>query len=163
MAKAEELNSYISTLQTIMANPRMRNAAKFVVTCPRGHPMGRVYVVKSKAVFVSLTRLDGTNRGGEAASRGRHPSKQWDRLAARETEQAVEYFDFIYDHDFPTVPAQCVCSNQFISRQWLLDRLGEGNHGAVWRGWKWYVESAGGTFHAGSLREIEAELRAARP
>jgi hypothetical protein len=130
----DELDGYVAILKTLMANPKSRNAARFVVTCPRGHPMGRVYVVKGKTVFVSVTRFDGTNIGGNAASMRRHPSfGETETRAAALTEQAVEYFDFLNDGQNRHLPlrAQCECRFRQIPRQWLLDRLAEGRHGAV--------------------------------
>jgi hypothetical protein len=142
--RLEQMRTAAAALDRVLENPRTRNVAKFVVRCPRGHPMGRVYVVKDEVLFVSSIRFgDGTNIAEGVRGAARHPSNTLDHPTARVVEQAVEYVDFVLVlHESVPLRAQCECRYGLISRQWLAAQLGEGKRGATWQGWEWYSELA---------------------
>jgi hypothetical protein len=115
------LDRRLATLGRILANPKTRHAATLVVSCPQGDPMLRVYLVEGEPMFVPARTLRfGLSRSEIEDSEGAL-GVDWAVFQIRRRVAQTEY----------AVRAQCNHRYRRIPRQWVLDRLEEGRHSAV--------------------------------
>lgn len=119
---SDPLDRRLNLLGQILANPKARHSAKLVVTCPQGDPMLRVYIVEGEAMFVPARTL----QFGVTFDPGAVPDQESSKItwAADQIRQQIAQTG-------KTVQAQCQHRFREIPRQWLLDRLAEGRHGAT--------------------------------
>lgn len=127
---SDALDRRLATLGRILANPKTKNAARFVVTCPRGDPMLRVYIIEGEPMFVpALTLQLGLNAGvfylGDDDP-GTVPDEE-PRRVAWAADQLRRQIAQLGD----TVQAQCKHRFRQIPRGWLLAHIEAGSAGAI--------------------------------
>ena len=119
---SDALDRRLATLGRILANPKTKNAARLVVTCPRGDPMLRVYIIEGEPMFVpALTLQLGLN-----ADPGTVPDEERRRIAWA-ADQLRRQIAQMGD----TVQAQCKHRFRQIPRGWLLARIEDDSTGAI--------------------------------
>jgi hypothetical protein len=118
---SDALDRRLATLGRILANPKTKNAARLVVTCPQGDPMLRVYIIEGEPMFVPARTLQFGLNFPEIEGPEEDLGLEW---AADQIRRQVAQTE-------DTVQAQCKHRFRQIPRQWLLDRLEEDRHGAV--------------------------------
>jgi hypothetical protein len=130
---SDPLDRRLATLGRIVANPKTRHAAMFVVSCPQGDPMLRVYLIEGEPMFVPAR----TSQFGiiipevPVHDHSRRLSFQNAAEGEHGVDWAADQIRRLVAQTEDTVQAQCQHRYCRIPRQWLLDRLEEGRHGAV--------------------------------
>src|ERR1039458_9225154 len=118
---SDPLDRRLATLGRILANPKAKDSATFVVTCPQGDPMLRVYVIEGEPVFVSARTLQIGITIPEVQAHDPSRRLSFQNVAEGEhgDDWAVDQIRRQIAQTEHTVRAQCQHRYREIPRQWL--------------------------------------------